>query len=84
MLSETDFTVLMKAIDRIHERIDALVSKESVASSDCETRRNTCRACMQTKIEKARGYPTWVTIIGSIGASLIVGMSMYIITHAGG
>jgi len=78
-LSEDVYTSLMAAINRVHERIDALVEKESVTGKDCETRRNSCRVCMNTKIEKASGVPKWVATLGSIGSAVITGLTMYVL-----
>lgn len=80
-LSETEiYTSLMTAITRVHERLDALIAKESVASADCESRRNSCKACMNTKIEKVSGVPKWALVVGSMGSAVITGLIMYVAT----
>ena len=65
-----------EAHTRLHERLDDLMSKESVSGSDCENRRNLCRGCMQQKIDNARGWPPWIAGVGTIAAALITGLIM--------
>lgn len=68
------------AFTRLHERMDAQVEKETVSSPDCETRRTSCRSCMNQKIEKATGIPQWALAVGTIGGMMFGAMAIFIIT----
>ena len=69
-----------EAQQRLHERLDSLITKETIARPDCETYRRRCKSEVLAGVEKNSGVPTWIFAVGTVASALIVGMAIYILT----